>query len=123
MTMVAMDLIRDRVKRVDALPTIPAILRPLLHYLEQPMEQLEVEKIVELISCDNSIAAQCLQMTNSPLYGRRQSVNTVRGAVIALGVRRLRDILLSSSRFRRGTLYAGNTPNGANAGSAQRLDL
>jgi len=89
------DLIQARIREIDAIPTVPAILRPLLHYLEQPEDQIEVPKIVELVSCDGSIAAQCLHMANSPLFGRSRAVDTVRGAVISLGVGRLRDILLS----------------------------
>lgn len=89
------ELLQSRIKDIDSIPTIPAILRPLLHYMEQTVDQIEVQKIVELVSCDESITAQCLHMANSPLFGRTHEVDTVRGAVIALGVRKLRDILLS----------------------------
>lgn len=89
------DALRARVKNLEAMPAMPAIMGPLLHTLELPAEQIEVDKVAELISCDNSIAAQCLRMANSPLFGRYKAVESIRAAVIALGARRLRDVLWS----------------------------
>ena len=86
------DALRARVKNLEAMPTMPAIMGPLLRTLELPAEQIEVDKIAELISCDNSIAAQRLRMANSPLFGRYKAVESIRAAVIALGARRLRDV-------------------------------
>ena len=93
-------MIRARIKRIDGVPTIPVIIRPLLQYSEQPVEQVDVHKIVELVSCDKSLVAQCLHIANSPLFGRACTVDTVRGAVIALGVARLRNIMLSCCLMR-----------------------
>jgi HD-like signal output (HDOD) protein len=87
--------LRERIEELDSLPTVSSILRPLLHYLEDPGDQVEIPKVIELVSCDNTITAQCLRIANSPLYGRAREVETVRGAVMALGMRRLREILLS----------------------------
>jgi len=84
-------------ENIEAMPTIPVVLGPLLRYFEQPIDSLEVQQVVELISQDKSLAAQCLQMANSPLFGRWQSVDSIRGAVVALGMQRMRDIALSCS--------------------------
>jgi len=73
------------------------VLAPLLRYLDQPIESLEVQPVVDLISQDKSLAAQCLHMANSPLYGRWQQVDSIRGAVVALGLQRMRDIAVSCS--------------------------
>lgn len=89
------ELICSRVERLDALPTIPTVVISLLHYLEQPVEQLEGQQVADPVSCDPTLAAQCLRVANAPSLGRRPGVRTVRGAVTALGVQRLRDILLS----------------------------
>lgn len=91
---------------IEAMPTIPVVLGPLLRYFEQPIDTLEVQQVVELISQDKSLAAQCLQMANSPLFGRWQSVDSIRGAVVALGMQRMRDIALSCSLLKL-------TPNGS----------
>jgi HD-like signal output (HDOD) protein len=85
-------------KRLDGLrqiPTIPTVLAPLLRYLQQPVEGLDVQKVTDMISQDKSLAAQCLQMANSPLFGRYQKVESLRAAVIGLGFHRLSDIAMS----------------------------
>jgi HD-like signal output (HDOD) protein len=93
----ARELIRSRLEKLNSIPTIPAIIRPLLHYMEKPVDQMEVKRIVDMISCDESIAAQCLRMANSALYFLPQVVKTVHGAVIVLGVGQVREILLACS--------------------------
>ena len=77
------------------IPTIPAVLAPLLRYLQQPAEQLDVQKVTAMIAQDESLAAQCLQMANSPMFGRWQKVDSLRGAVIGLGFHRVGDIAMS----------------------------
>ncbi|HWR36713.1 MAG TPA: HDOD domain-containing protein [Clostridia bacterium] len=92
MTYVSMDNVRVRVEQLKSIQSVPAILIPLLHRLDKPTEDVDIQKVVELIAHDNSLAAQTLHMANSPLYGRRQTIGTVRGAVLALGVSRVREI-------------------------------
>jgi HD-like signal output (HDOD) protein len=93
----AREMIRSRLEKLNSIPTIPAIIRPLIRYMEKPIDQMEVKRIVDMISCDESIAAQCLRMANSALYFLPQVVKTVHGAVIVLGVRQVREILLACS--------------------------
>ena len=84
-----------QIEQLASMPTVESILQPLLSYLQQPFEQQDMQRIVDLISHDNSLAAQCLHMANSPLFGRWQSITTPRAAVAALGLQRMRDIVLS----------------------------
>ncbi len=97
MTPTLRELIRERVERLNSIPTVPAIIRPLLFYLERPVDQVEVQRIVDLVSCDESISAQCLRVANSALYFRSREVKSVHGAIVVLGVRQIREILLSCS--------------------------
>lgn len=85
----------DRIEGLHQIPTIPAVLAPLLRYLQQPVEDLDVQKVTAMIAQDKSLAAQCLQMANSPLFGRWQKVDSLRGAVIGLGFHRVGDIAMS----------------------------
>jgi len=85
----------SRLEDLHQIPTIPAVLAPLLRYLEQPAEQLDVQKITDMIAQDKSLAAQCLQMANSPLFGRWQKVDSLRGAIVGLGMQRISDIAMS----------------------------
>jgi len=85
----------QRLEGLRQMPTIPAVLVPLLHHLQQPVAQFDVQEVTDLLSQDKSLAAQCLQMANSPLFGRWQRVETLRGAVISLGFHHLSDIAMS----------------------------
>jgi HD-like signal output (HDOD) protein len=91
------DVLLKKLEGIDRMPSIPVVLTPLLNYLEQPVEQLQIQRVVDLISQDKSLAAQCLRMANSPLYGRYAEVASVRDAVVALGMQRMRDIAVSCS--------------------------
>jgi putative nucleotidyltransferase with HDIG domain len=92
---ISLDELTARMQRLDAIPSVPAILLPLLRYLDVPVDEVNVVKIVELISHDKSLAAQCLHMANSPLFGRWHNIDSVRAAVAALGIMRVRDIATS----------------------------
>ena len=85
--------LHEQIKKLDSISTAPAILKPLLDMLRLPSDDIRIEKIVELVSYDGAIAAQCLRMANSPLYGKRET-ETVRAAVMALGLERVRSLLL-----------------------------
>lgn len=91
--MTTIETVRRKIKAMEAIPTVPAIVQPLSSLLRQNPEDVSLEKVVELVSYDSTIAAQCLRMANSPLFGRRNS-ETVRSAVMALGIKRIEAILL-----------------------------
>jgi HD-like signal output (HDOD) protein len=84
--------LQAQIKKLDSISAAPAILTPLLNMLRLPSDKIRVEKVVELVSYDGSIAAQCLRLANSPLFGCRE-IETVRSAVMALGLERVRSIL------------------------------
>jgi HD-like signal output (HDOD) protein len=89
------EVLLKRLEGLSQIPTIPAVLGPLLRYLQKPVEQLDTNRVADFIAQDKSLAAQCLHMANSPLFGRWQKVDTLRGAVVGLGFHRLSDIAMS----------------------------
>lgn len=93
----SIDALKSRIVKIDAMPAIPVILRPLLRCLDQPVEQVDMDRIVELVSYDKSIAAQCLRMANSALFMRSKPAESVRSAVMSLGTWRVRDLLFSNA--------------------------
>ena len=93
----SLDQLRSRITRIDAMPAIPVTLRPLLRCLDQPAEHVDMNRIVELVSYDKSIAAQCIRMANSALFSRSAPAETIRSAVMSLGMWRVRDLLFSNS--------------------------
>jgi len=88
-----LEQIQARIEALDAMPAVPAIVVPLTAMLQLPPDRVDVDRVVELVSYDGTIAAQCLRMANSPLFGRRNT-ETVRSAILALGLKRIEAILL-----------------------------
>jgi HD-like signal output (HDOD) protein len=93
MSPLTLEQLRPKILALDAIPTIPAVVMPLVSLLRLPSDQVEMARIVELASYDGTIAAQCMRMANSPLFGRKHT-ETVRGAVMALGLKRVEAILM-----------------------------
>ena len=87
--------IREHVERIETMPAIPAVFLPLLKLLSGSAEQAKVDDVVRLVSYDNTIAAQCLRMAASPLFGVAQPPKSIKGAVLTLGLRRVQTILLT----------------------------
>jgi len=89
--------ILQKLRSTRELPTLPTVLMPLLRYLDKPLESQDLHEVVRLISQDKALAARCLQVINSPLYGCMRPVESVQAAVVALGVERIHEIAVSCS--------------------------
>ncbi len=87
--------IRARVKSIETMPSIPTIFLPLLDMLNLPPDRVKLDEVVKLVSYDNTIAAQCLRVASSPLFGLAKSPESIKAAVISLGLRRVQTILLT----------------------------
>jgi putative nucleotidyltransferase with HDIG domain len=87
--------IRERVQQIETMPAIPAVFLPLLKLLNNSVEEVKLDEVVRLVSYDNTIAAQCLRVAGSPIFGLAQSPKSIKGAVISLGLRRVETILLT----------------------------
>jgi putative nucleotidyltransferase with HDIG domain len=88
-----LEKIRPRINALETMPTNPTIIRQLASMLQLPPERVHLKKVVDLVSYDSTLTAQCLRMANSPLFGRKNT-ETVRTAVVALGLKRVEAILL-----------------------------
>jgi putative nucleotidyltransferase with HDIG domain len=87
----------EKLQSTRELPTIPAVLVPLLHYLDQPLDTVGMRKVVHMVSQDKSLAARCLQVANSPLFACSHEVNSIQSAVVSLGIIRVQEIAVSCS--------------------------
>lgn len=90
-------VLQQKVSRLRNLPAMPSVLQSLGECLSENSSDANIERVVELISYDKSLAAQCLRIANSALFGRRIEVDSVSRAVMALGLWRIRDIVYSCS--------------------------
>jgi HD-like signal output (HDOD) protein len=89
------EIMTRRTNHLVNLPAMPRILATLNEALSVNAGKADVEKIAQTISYDKSLAAQCLRMANSALYGNRAEVMTLREAVLSLGLWRIRDLAFS----------------------------
>jgi len=82
----------------------------LMELLRQPSNRIDVKKVVKLVSYDKTIAAQCLRIANSPLYGRARETDSIHSAVVSLGIQRVEDILLACClhKFSSGAKWASD---------------
>lgn len=97
MNPVTYEILTRRVKQLGNLPAMPVLLTELSDALSMPPSCVDVDKIAETINYDESLTAQCLRMANSALYRQRGDVATVREAVVALGLWRIRDLAFACS--------------------------
>jgi len=95
MTVAMTATIRERVGHIETMPSIPTVFLPLLKLLSSSTVEVRVDDVVRLVSYDNTIAAQCLRVASSPLFGLAQPPRSIKGAVISLGLRRVETILLT----------------------------
>jgi HD-like signal output (HDOD) protein len=87
--------LHERVKSIETMPAVPQVFLPLLDMLNLPPDLVKVDDVVKLVSYDNTIAAQCLRVASSPLFGLVKSPDTIKAAVLSLGLRRVQTILLT----------------------------
>lgn len=90
-------ILTKKVNQLNNLPAMPSVLSSLGECLSQNASTVDIGRVVELISYDKSLAMQCLRVANSALFRRRNNVETVREAVLALGLSRIRDLVYSCS--------------------------
>jgi putative nucleotidyltransferase with HDIG domain len=87
--------IRERVQHIETMPAIPAVFLPLMKLLGNSAQDVKLDEVVRLVSYDNTIAAQCLRVAGSPLFGLAKPPESIKGAVLTLGLRRVETILLT----------------------------
>lgn len=102
--------LRARESLLNSIPSIPVILNSLLAELAQDPEKVDLLRVADLISRDESLAAQCLRMANSPLFGRSAPTVSVKGAVRALGISNIRNLAVSGSMMQIGSAQTVTDP-------------
>lgn len=94
---VTYEILTRRVKQLGNLPAMPTVLTTICEALSVSAHKVDIDKVIETLSYDKSLVAQCLRMANSALYRQRGDVSSVRDAVLTLGLWRIRDLAFSCS--------------------------
>jgi HD-like signal output (HDOD) protein len=95
-------------KALDRLPPSSPILNRLLATMAG--DDVSFAELADLIEKDTVLAGNVLRLVNSPLYGFRATVSSVRHGVAILGINKLRNVALGLSVTRICT--AARTPQG-----------
>jgi eukaryotic-like serine/threonine-protein kinase len=76
-----------------SLPSPPGIVLQILEKASQP--NCDPDEVLAILSKDSGLSAQVLKTVNSGLFGLSKSVGSLRQAVMVLGLRPLRSLVLS----------------------------
>lgn len=85
------------VSSIGDLPVLPDVAASVLRFTEDSGGSLG--KLSDHIGKDPSLTAHILKISNSPLYGLTQKVATLKLALVVLGVREVKNIVLGLSVF------------------------
>lgn len=76
-------------------PTLPSVALELMQLAQQP--EVSFEEVVELLEKDGMLAGRVLQIVRSPLYSGAVPAASLHDAVVRLGLRTVRDIVMEIS--------------------------
>ena len=77
------------------LPPFPWITTKVLQLFDAPDDDIEVNRLTELIRADASLASELLRRANSALYGLRSQVSSVERAVAMLGLEKVKNLSIT----------------------------
>jgi putative nucleotidyltransferase with HDIG domain len=81
-------------KDISDLPTIPAIVSKVVSQLDN--QESNPDEIADLILADQVLAARVIRVVNSPLYRSNNEITTVKRALVYLGFKSIREMILTS---------------------------
>lgn len=81
--------------RVGDLPAMPQVVAEALDMTSDP--DVDIEMLTRKLETDPGLTARILRVSNSPYFGMRQYVGTLKLALVILGMRETRNIVLGVS--------------------------
>lgn len=85
---------RKLFKDISDLPTIPTVVAKVITMLDD--QESEPEQIADLILSDQVLAARVIRVVNSPLYRSNNEITSVKRALLFLGFKSIREMILTS---------------------------
>lgn len=85
---------RKLFKEISDLPTIPTIVSKVISLLDN--QEAEPDDVADLILSDQVLAARVIRVVNSPLYHANSEIGSVKRALLYLGFKSVRDMILTS---------------------------
>lgn len=85
------------VKTIKELPPLPQTVMELRNYVESSGTDLEVSKVVAILSKDPLIVGELLRLANSPFYGLSRQVSTIQQVVSLLGAGTIKNTVMANA--------------------------
>ncbi len=90
--------IKEELEKIQSLPTLPVIASRLLNMLDS--SNVSMGEVSKIIVVDPALTSRILKIANSPYYGMRNRIDTIKLALVILGINEIKNVLLSISLFR-----------------------
>lgn len=87
--------IRSVVKKIHNLPTLPQIRTRIIELASDP--EVSMEELSQAMSQDPPLAGRVLRVANSPFYGMSREVDSLKLALVILGISETKNIVLGLS--------------------------
>jgi HD-like signal output (HDOD) protein/CheY-like chemotaxis protein len=107
--------LRGVVSRMRALPSQPSVYTRLMRAVRS--EDVGLDDIAAIVEENPSVAARVLQLVNSAFFGLPRPTASIKEAVVFIGTKTLRTLVLSVEAFR--DLELGSAASGLNADALQ----
>lgn len=90
-------VVRDYITSLKTLPVLPDVYDELNRCLNS--ERSSAREIAKILEQDPVMAAKTMQLVNSAYFGLNREISRIQEAVTVLGVRMIRDLVLTSHLF------------------------
>ncbi len=88
----------DKIKKADNLPQLPQVMLRLIKACNS--EKTSIEELTQIISTDPALTSRLIQIIGSPYINLPKEVNSIKTAVVYLGLDTIRNIAISTSAMR-----------------------
>lgn len=82
----------EAIKRSAAVPSMPAVVVRFLEVIQDP--DFTYDDVVRVLSADPGTVSEILRLANSPLFGTRHDITSLKTALTLLGPKRTRSLVL-----------------------------
>ncbi|MBC7187131.1 MAG: HDOD domain-containing protein [Calditrichaeota bacterium] len=88
------ETLRKYLAKIEYVPTIPTIVNQVLTELENP--EANLQEVVEILMADQVLTLRMIRLVNSAFWGLRHQVQSLKEAILYMGLREVRNVVLST---------------------------
>jgi len=102
-----LEKVRERIQNIGSLPTLPKVATEVISMAGNP--EISIKEIASVISKDPSLSAKILKVANSAFYGLKQRVATIQLALVILGLKKIKNLVIGISVFKTFPIRPGHS--------------